>query len=267
MKDANTHTETPAGEDADAAAARPAPPAGRSAAGEEDAGRPLFDATADQRVPLTLVIEGEEYDATLILKPQSDSDITRYVKKCEEASDASDGEEDTLEARMRASLAAVEVLFNSLAGDIEGVGEEGEQKPEDWKDQLFTAEDKSAILDEALFGFEYLPPKRAEPRKRPRWGADLRNQTTRVAFPFEGRMVPTSHTLKKASAAVFSEALRLISSGGGARGSDAHMLKFAEMYDQHHVAHEGYRGEVPRLHRANVFILHVTRQKASVRKN
>ena len=47
----------------------------------------------------------------------------------------------------------------------------------------------------------------------------------------------------------------------------SNMLKFAQWYDEHHGAHEGYKGTVPRHHRANVFVLHVTRQQAEVRKN
>lgn len=224
-----------------------------------------FDSTAPQRVPIILLADGDEFEATLVLNPVSDTALMRYSKACEEAAEE-DEADDALTSRLRAAADASAVLFDAIAEDLEGVGEEGEVKPETWR-EMFSAHEKSAILEQAVFGYEYVEPRRAAKGKRPRWGQDLRNVTTRVRVPFEGRMVETSHTLRKADAKVYGEYLALMSRAASARAVDAHMLKLAAWYDEHHVAHQGYKGDVPRHHRAAVFVLHMTRQKAAVRKN
>lgn len=223
----------------------------------------LYDSTARQRVPITLALGDEEVEAVLVLEPVTDPHLVRYVKKCEEVSAETD-DDDPLSVRLSAAMAATEVLFDGLAADLEGIGEEGEEKPEDWK-QIFSPQDKVALIEQIVFNPEYVEPKKA--RSKPRWGQEMGNLTTRVKFPFSGQTVPTSHTLKKVSAATYGEYSVLMSRVASNRGMDAHMLRLAQWYDEHHVAHEGYKGEVPRHHRAAVFVLHMTRQRASVRKN
>jgi hypothetical protein len=229
-------------------------------------GTAVYDSTVQQRVPTTLVFDGEEFDVTLVLNPVDDGSLVRYAKACADASAETDFDGDATAARVCASVAAAGALFDAVAADLEGVGEEGEERPENWRD-FFSAQEKAAIIDETLFGQRYVEPRRAGKGKRPRWGADVRNMTTRVLFPFEGTTVETSHTLRKADAKVYSEYVAIMSQMGSVRGSDAHLLEFARWYDEHHVAHEGYKGEVPRHHRAAVFVLHMTRQRSAVRKN
>lgn len=225
----------------------------------------VFDSTARQRVPVILVAGEEEFEVALILDPINDGALMRYSKACEAASDEEE-EDDALAGRLRAAATASTVLFDAVVTDIEGIGEEGEERPETWR-EFFSADEKSGFLNEAVFGYRYVEPKQAKKGKKPRWGQDLRNMTTRVAFPFEGRSVETSHTLRKADAKVYGEFNALMSRVGSVRGLDAHMLTLAAWYDEHHVAHQRYTGDVPRHHRAAVFVLHMTRQKAAVRKN
>lgn len=240
-----------------------APP--KDAQAKEESTVLVFDSTARQRVPVILVAGDEEFQVTLFLDPVSDGVLMRYTQACGEAAEEGD-EEDPLAGRLRAAATASTVLFDSVVPDIEGVGEEGEERPPAWRD-FFSPDEKTSFLNEAVFGYEYVEPKTAPKGKKPRWGQDLNNMTTRVAFPFEGRPVKTSHTLKKADAKVYGEFNALMSRVASVRGVDAHMLKFAAWYDEHHVAHQGYKGDVPRHHRAAVFVLHMTRQKAAVRKN
>src|SRR5207253_133833 len=111
--------------------------------------------------------------ATLVLDPVTDPHLTRYVKKCEEVSAETD-DDDPLATRLNAAMSATTVLFDALAADLEGVGGEDEEKPENWK-EIFSAQEKGALVDEVVFGHEYVEPKKAAGKSRPRWGADLRN--------------------------------------------------------------------------------------------
>lgn len=240
--------------------------AGQTESQAEQAKAPtVYDSSAHQRVPVVLVVDGEEFDITLLLAPPDDGSLMRYAKACEEASEVDD-EEDALASRLSAAAGASAVLFDALIKDIEGVGEDGEEKPETWRD-FFAAAEKGAFVNEAIFGYRYVEPKQAAKGKKPRWGQDLRNATTRVEFPFEGRLVETSHILRKPDAKVYGEFNALMSRVGSVRGVDTHMLKLAAWYDEHHVGHQNYKGDVPRHHRAAVFVLHMTRHKAAVRKN
>jgi hypothetical protein len=225
----------------------------------------LFDSTAQQRIPTMLMVADEEYPVTLVLNPVDSVVIAAYSKKCAEASATADDEDD-LAARLRASISATVALFDTVAVALEDVGEEGEEPPSDWR-EYFSPQEKNSIVEEAIFNHRYVEPVRAKKGKRPRWGADLRNSTTRVFFPWGGRMVETHHTLRKADAEVYSEYMTLMSRTMSVRGVDAHISTLADWYDTHWVGHTGYKGDVPKHHKAAVFVLHMTRQKAAVRKN
>lgn len=236
-----------------------------AAADDGQAEKGLYDSAARQRVPVLLVVDGEEFEVILVIEPVGDTALTRYAKACGGVAEEEDGEE-ALVSRLRTSFNATTVLFDAVVADIEGVGDEGEARPENWR-EFFSPHEKSEFVQDVVFGYEYVEPKKAAKGKRPRWGADLSNMTTRVKFPFEGGMVETFHTLKKADAKAYGEYMALMSRTDSIRGVDAHLLQLAAWYDEHHVSHQGYKGDVPRHHRATAYVLHMTRQRAAVRKN
>ena len=227
----------------------------------------LYDADARQRIPVTLLIDDERFDVGLIAEPLHDGTLAGYALAVEAANAAESAEdEDARPALFSRTLGAVGQLFDAAISDIEGF-EEGEEKPDDWRD-IFDPQEKAAVVDRAFFGIEVIPPPPAKKGKRPKWGAGLRSATTRLRVPFNGRPVEVSHTLAKPDAARLGEFTSLYTrSLGMARGGDANMQVYAAGYDELHVAHAGYKGRPPMHHRAVAYVAHMIRQGAVVRKN
>jgi hypothetical protein len=228
----------------------------------------VYDSEARQRIPVTLLLEGEAFDVTLVCEPVSDAALVNYAAMCEQANAVeSAGDEDISAAQLSGTINTAASLFNALMSDIEGVGEEGEEKPTDWRD-IFGPREKATVIDRAIFGIEQIAPPPARKGARPKWGPSLRSVVTRLRVPFSGRMIDVSHTLRKADAKQLGEFSALYGRTlGMSRGGDAIMERLAVFYDWLHIAHAGYRGPVPMHHRAVALVAHLTRQGATVRKN
>lgn len=223
----------------------------------------LYDADARQHVPLTIQLGDERFDVVLITGPHADSHFRHYAELCGRASDQNDAARN-YSAAFGAGLEATGWLFDTLAEDIEGIGEEGEERPEDWK-SIFGASDKLAVIDGAVFALTPLPAGIAG--KRASWRQDLHNLTTRFEAVFDGHRVTVSHTLRKADSATYRDYMGLVASARGARGLDGLTVKLAAHYDALHVSHEGYQGRVPLHHKAIVLNEHLSRQGGTLRKN
>lgn len=257
-------SSTPA-EEAEPAADAPAPSEPKE---EQGKASPCYDSEARQRIPVTLILDDGRYDVALVCEPATDAVLLSYARLCE-AADASESaeDEDAGAAQIGATAGAVGWLFGVLMSDVEGVGEEGEEKPADWR-EIFGPQERQAIVDRALFGIEPVEPPPAKKGKRPAWGSHLRAVVNRFRVPFNGRTVDVSHTLRKADARQLGEFVSLYGrTFGRGRAGDANMEKFAAGYDRLHVAHSGYRGAVPMHHKAVAYIGHMTRQGAALRKN
>jgi hypothetical protein len=227
----------------------------------------VYDSEARQRIPIT-VIWDERFDLTLTAEPVRDETLRAYAQKCELAAAETPDAEDVGAAQLAAAATATAWLFDALMSDVEGIGEEGEEKPADWRD-IFSPEEKGEIMRRAVFGYEVLEPPAAKKGARPAWGSHLRAVVTRMRVPFNGRPVDVSHTLRKPDAAQLGEFQTLSARTLLGRGleMDANLEKFAAGYDRLHVSHEHYNGPVPMHHKAFAYIAHMTRQGAAVRKN
>lgn len=224
----------------------------------------LYDADAIQRIPVYLPLEGERYEAVLITAPLTDAHLISYARLCARGHKA-EGESGEMAAELGGALEAICWLFDQWAADIEGVGEEGEEKPADWRG-IFDAQSKAALVDRGFLLASALEPPAANKSKRPSW--NMRAVVTRLRVPFNGGDVITSHTLKKADAKAAGDFAALLNKCYGAtRGFDARMEELAAAYDRAHVAHEGYKGRVPMNHKATAYIEHMTKQAATIRKN
>lgn len=228
----------------------------------------VYDSEARQRIPVTLLLDDGRYDLTLVCEPLRDGTFASYARLCEAATAAESAEDEEGGVTQLGALArAVGWLFSALMSDVEGVGEEGEEKPTDWR-EIFGPQEQQTIIDRAVFGGESVEAPPAKKGKRPAWGSHLRSVITRLRVPFNGRTVEVSHTLRKADAAQLGEFLSLYGSTyGRGRAGDAFLEKFAAGYDALHVAHANYKGPVPMHHKAVAYITHMTRQGAAVRKN
>lgn len=228
----------------------------------------LYDTTAPQRVPVLLPLDGETYEIILKLRPVMDVALANYARKCAQVSgDGEEDEEDALAALVGAGFDAAVYLFDQLADGVEGIGEEGEEAPDDWRD-IFGAADKTAVIDGAVLVAQDVAPRAAKKGKRPSWGTGLKNSTVRLKVVFDGREVETTHVLKKPDAKVFSDFTTTFRAAyGQGRAGDAHMMKLAALYDRLHIGHGGYASHVPLHHKARAVLAHISQQARSLRKN
>lgn len=228
----------------------------------------VYDSEARQRIPVTLMLDSGRYEIALACEPLRDETLVNYARLCEAANASESAEDEDEGATQLAALAnASGWLFSVLMTDVEGIGEEGEEKPADWR-EIFGPRERQAILNSAVFDIEAVSPPEAKKGARPSWGSHLRSVITRLRVPFNGRTVEVSHTLRKADAAQLGAFLSLYRTAFGmGRAGDAHMAQFAAGYDALHVAHANYKGPVPMHHKGAAYISHMTRQGAAVRKN
>jgi hypothetical protein len=137
-------------------------------AGEASQDAPaVYDSTARQRVPVTILEEDGLVDATLICEPVSDTTLATFARLLAEA-DATESPEDDEDATLKLSgaHAAGCWLFGALTSGVEGYGEEGEEMPGDWRDRLFGPREKADIIARAFFEFEPVPPPATKTKKR-----------------------------------------------------------------------------------------------------
>lgn len=173
----DAQTPPPAGApQADDAPETQTPPAVEAADAEEgapaaDAGAEVYDSEARQRIPVTLLLDDGRYDVALVCEPASDAVLLRYASLCEAAAaaeTANDDEEEEAGTRLFTGLSrAVNWLFKTLMSDVEGVGDEGEPKPADWR-EIFGAREREEIIDRAVFGAEFVEPPAPKKGARPK---------------------------------------------------------------------------------------------------
>jgi hypothetical protein len=228
----------------------------------------VYDSEARQRIPVTLWQDAGRLDVTLVCEPVSDTTLIHYAGMVASASaeDATEEGEDAAR-RFGGQNRAACWLFDVLMSGVEGVGEEGEELPDDWRDRLFGPLEKAELIDRAILGVEFVPPRPAPQSARPSWAAQSRAVVGRFRVPFNARMVDVSHTLSRPDAARLGEfmARQVEMRSSGSPG--ANMENFARGYDALHVSHAGYRGDPPLHHKAFAYAAHLNRVTAALRKN
>jgi hypothetical protein len=247
--------------------AEPAPdaPAPSEPKEEQGAASPCYDSEARQRLPVTLWQDDGRCDVTLVCEPLIDVTMANYVRMVTEANAAESFEDEAAGERIGELNAAGCWLFDVLMSGVEGFGEEGEEAPPDWRDLLFGPLEKVDIINRGVFGVETVPPPPERKAKRRSWAAQSRAVTTRLRVSFGGRMIPVSHTLRRPDAHRFGEFALLHAQLLGLGKPDENLEKLVAGYDALHTAHEGYKGPVPKHHKAAAYVAHMTRQGASIR--
>jgi hypothetical protein len=228
----------------------------------------VYDSEARQRIPVTLWQDAGRLDVTLICEPVSDTTLIHYARMVT-AANAEDADEEVEDAARRFGglNRAGCWLFDVLMSGVEGVGEEGEELPDDWRDRLFGPLEKAEVINRAILGVEFVAPRPAPQPARPSWAAQSRAVVNRFRVPFNARMVDVSHTLSRPDAARLGEfmARQVEMRSSGSPG--ANMENFACGYDALHVSHAGYRGDPPLHHKAFAYAAHLNRVTAGLRKN
>ena len=100
--------------------------------------------------------------------------LRRYMKSLETATKLDTGDDETPQGD--GALDAALELFNNISVDLEGIGDEGEEKPEDWRD-TFDPQQKATILQNAVFGLRVIEPQISK-KKRPSWKGLPKHVTT-----------------------------------------------------------------------------------------
>jgi hypothetical protein len=156
----------------------------------------LFDATANQKIPFRYENGEETVEVSFILGPQTDEAIAeydrlkneRYQKADEEAGDR--GAMETIDETARAAV----WLLNDRLIDCEGFGEEGEEKPPNWKDLVFDDDrDRVAVIDEAYLAAQVVPPPLAPKGKRLPWQREPRKSIVNLVALFNGHQLQLTH--------------------------------------------------------------------------
>ena len=218
----------------------------------------LYDADAPQRIPAHFAVDGEEYSIVLVAAPVLDTHLMSYAKQCTRADD----ELDTT-----ATLDAAVWLFDAVITDVEGIGEEGEEKPGDWRD-FFSPQEKAAVVNNAILACYPVEPPTEKTDKRLSWKMQTRVAKTTLRAFFDGREIETTHVLRKADAKTLSEFATIMGRVFTPKsGGDARMGELAALYDRLHESHEGYAGRVPLHHKSAALIGHLARQSMALRKN
>lgn len=154
-----------------------------------------FDAKAQQRVPIKVEYEGEHYVVEHVFNSYENKDLmAEYASRCKtklrsgEVKGAVERESDSFEANVW--------LWNKLADSIEGMGEEGEELPDDWKERV-EDEDKDYAIRQ-LLATEILPldvVAKGSGKRLP-WGYKKTSSLIRLRVRFGAYQIDTEHYLK-----------------------------------------------------------------------
>lgn len=210
----------------------------------------LYDADAEQIVPVTVEDDGEEFELLLRTNPVSDHLVRLYAKARAAGEDDADG--------FAPKIAAAEKFFPQFVRGPEGV--EGDV-PADWAG-IFGAQDMLAIVTTLLLCERVNTPV-TKGKQLKEWRVSTTSKV-RLRCYFNGGLAETLHVFNKASAKPYADYAR-----GALGGADEleQLDALAEVYDKLHVSHEGYRGRVPIFHKAAAVRVHLERIVRVTRKN
>jgi hypothetical protein len=226
----------------------------------------LYDADAEQRIPVTKEFNGELIVVNFVLGPQDDECLKQYDRLCDrrleevEADEA--GEQNAMTSRDRSDDAA-KWLFDDRAVSVQGMGDEGQDLPPDWK-QMIDASDKIAVIDQGYLATGEVPKPPAKPGKRLPWNYRTAGaaKVIHLRAIFDGFEWVLTHTRTAApSAEQMAEFKSLQSSAvsvGGKRLGQRELLilaksgRYGALYDSIGYQTDGYKGRVPLHHKRKV---------------
>lgn len=241
---------------------------------------PLYNADANQRIPMRIEDGEFVYEVAYIMGPQKDDSLAEYDRRCDRrfaSADAKEaGERNALESTDD-SFGAALWLFNDRLVDVEGFGESDEQKPENWRELIGTDLDKAAVIDNAYLAAD-IAAARLKEGKRHGWGAARQEASvTRVRALFEGYELTLAHERSRPPTADHLAEFKSIMKHrflveGSRRGKTDTRIppkarRLGALYDKLGYSTTGYEGRVPLHHKMLVVIHDLTKESESVRKN
>lgn len=225
-----------------------------------------YDASAKQRIPVMLPLGDEQIEITLIFDPNAnlrnfDHHLKEYARRASAQRDA-DTDADLVLAREESLTDAAIYLFDTCIVDLDGIGEEGEEKPADWRN-IFSPQEKKTVVERAIL--HVYPVDSGKKGARPSWKshAEFTNSTIRLRAIFDGYEIETKHILRKADVKTLRDFTTEWTKAAG--GPSAEVAAF---YQKLKVEASGYKdGIVPLHHMAAVVAAHLFKQARVLRKN
>lgn len=225
-----------------------------------------YDASAKQRIPVMLPLGDEQIEITLIFDPNAehqsfDRHLKEYARRAATQREA-DTDADLLLARDEALTDAAVWLFDKCIVDLEGIGDEGEEKPADWRN-IFSPQEKKTVIERAIL--HVYPADSGKRGARPSWKqqADFTNSTIRLRCIFDGYEIETKHVLRKADVKTLRD---FTSEWSKANGSPSEEV--AAFYRKLKVEAHGYKDDIiPLHHMAAAVGAHLFKQARVLRKN
>ena len=248
----------------DAAAQTPAPP-------------PVYCSREPIRMPFYVEDDGERYEIA-VLFDLNDEQIKEYEgRRHQRLTQADPDETANLKGLVQENqdVIAKDWLFNELAVGVEGMGEEGEEAPEDWK-SYFETEDRVAMID-LLLACDVVQLPLVPAGKRLAWKRRTDSRTTLVRALCNGYQVTMKHVQpEKADADTLSDYKGIMQRaaliqgskvGGGDFYIPSRLGPLGEIYDRLHIRAENYDGPVPVHHKAQIVMHNLGSQVEAVSKN
>lgn len=241
----------------------------------------LYDATADQRIPFYVEDEGQRFEVGYILGPQTDEVLTEYDRQCDrrmmQADQQETGERNAVESISKEFEASL-WLFNDRLKDVEGFGEAGAEKPENWRELIGDDKDKVAVIDEAYLAAMVVPPPIAKPGKVLQWRTK-RVEIVPLKAVFNGYEVELTHERQtELTSDHLSDFNGIMRSRWLVQGTKVgtpetrvppKVARLGKLYDQLNYKTTGYaaNGKVPLHHKAIVVMHDLGKAGEAVRKN
>ena len=241
---------------------------------------PLYNADANQKIPMRIEDGEFVYEVNYIMGPQKDEALAEYDRRCDRrfaSADAKEaGERNALESTDD-SFGAALWLFNDRLVDVDGFGEPGEEKPENWRELIGTDLDKAAVIDSAYLAAD-IAPARLKEGKRHGWGVARQEASViPVRALFEGYELTLTHERSQIvtadQLAEFKSIMkhRFLVEGSRRGKTDTRIppkaKRLGALYDRLGYVASGYEGRVPLHHKMLVVVHDLTKESESVRKN
>lgn len=238
----------------------------------------LYDADADQRIPFLIEDSGESFEVAYILGAQTDTALSEYDRLCDRRLVLADAREagernamETISKEFDASL----WLFNDRLKDVEGFGEPGETKPENWRELIGNDQDRAAVIDSAYLAAMVVSAPPARPGKVLKW-KPKRTGIVHLKALYNGFELILTHerTVEITSdhISIYNGIMKSRWLVQGTRlGTPETRIppksaRLAALYDRLKYQTTGYAGRVPAHHKALVVIDELSQVSESLRK-
>ncbi len=235
-----------------------------------------FDAKAQQRVPIKVEYEGEFYVVEHIFDPYDNEDrLADYAERCKttlrsgEVKGSVDRETDSFEANVW--------LWNKLAVGIIGMGDGGEELPDDWKERVDDEDKDYAIQQLLATDIVPLATVAKESGKSLPWGYKTTTSLVQLRARFGAYQVVLGHYMKKANPGQLARFQKLRSQSRqvpGSRLNHADLIKpmlareYGKLYKELKESVTGYVDDiVPLNHQMDIVIYHLSGGQEGVIKN